>query len=75
MVGAGLGFVMGGPIGALFGYFIGSTFDTATIVTSGPANDRYPPHGRGDFLLSLVVLATALMKADGKSDPQRTGTT
>ena len=60
-------FVMGGPIGALFGYFIGSTFDTATVVTSGPGNDPGPrPTGRGDFLLSLVVLATALMKADGK---------
>ena len=66
-IGAGLGFVMGGPIGALFGYFIGSTFDTATVVTSGPANDPGTrPTGRGDFLLSLVVLATALMKADGK---------
>ena len=66
-IGAGLGFVMGGPIGALFAYFIGSTFDTATIVTSGPANDPGTrPTGRGDFLLSLVVLATALMKADGK---------
>ena len=66
-IGAGLGFVMGGPIGALFGYFIGSTFDTATVVTSGPGNDPGTrPTGRGDFLLSLVVLATALMKADGK---------
>ena len=60
-IGAGLGFVMGGPIGALFGYFIGSTFDTATIVTSGPANDPGTrPTGRGDFLLRLVVLATAV---------------
>ena len=66
-IGAGLGFVMGGPIGALFGYFIGSTFDTATMVTSAPGNDPGTrPTGRGDFLLSLVVLATALMKADGK---------
>ena len=62
-IGAGLGFVMGGPIGALFGYFIGSTFDTATMVASAPGTR---PTGRGDFLLSLVVLATALMKADGK---------
>ena len=66
-IGAGLGFVMGGPIGALFGYFIGSTFDTATMVASAPGNDPGTrPTGRGDFLLSLVVLATALMKADGK---------
>jgi len=66
-IGAGLGFVMGGPIGALFGYFIGSTFDATTVVTSRQTNDPGPsPTGRGDFLLSLVVLATALMKADGK---------
>ena len=66
-IGAGLGFVMGGPIGALFGYFIGSTFDSATIVSPGPINDSDArPTGRGDFLLSLVVLTTALMKADGK---------
>lgn len=58
---------MGGPIGALFGFFIGSTFDSTTVVTSGPVNDPASrPTGRGDFLLSLVVLATALMKADGK---------
>ena len=48
-IGAGLGFVMGGPIGALFGYFIGSTFDTATMVTSAPGNDPGTrPTGRGD---------------------------
>lgn len=66
-IGAGLGFVMGGPIGALFGYFIGSGFDATTIVTNQqPADPSSRPTGRGDFLFSLVVLATALMKADGK---------
>lgn len=66
-IGAGLGFVMGGPIGALFGFFIGSTFDSTTVITSQQMNDLGSrPTGRGDFLLSLVVLATALMKADGK---------
>ena len=66
-IGAGLGFVMGGPIGALFGFFIGSTFDSTTVITSQQMNDPGSrPTGRGDFLLSLVVLATALMKADGK---------
>ena len=64
-IGAGLGFAMGGPIGALFGFFIGSAFDSPTVVTTtqgGPNTSS----GRGDFLLSLVVLSTALMKADEK---------
>lgn len=65
-IGAGLGFAMGGPIGALFGFFIGSTFDSATIVTTQSTDPSSRPTGRGDFLCSLVVLATALMKADGK---------
>ena len=67
-IGAGLGFAMGGPIGALFGFFIGSTFDSATVITNqqNPQDPASRPTGRGDFLFSLVVLATALMKADGK---------
>jgi len=67
-IGAGLGFVVGGPIGALFGFFIGSAFDTPIIVntnSAGETNTR-PQTGRGDFLCSLVVLSTALMKADEK---------
>ncbi|MDE5639935.1 MAG: TerB family tellurite resistance protein, partial [Odoribacter sp.] len=61
-IGAGIGFVMGGPLGALFGLFLGSAFDSATIVsdTSAPSQS-----GRGDFMFSLTVLATAIMKADG----------
>ena len=59
-LGAGLGFAMGGPIGALLGFFIGSAFDV-------PAASRPRPRtGRADFLCSLVVLATAIMKADGR---------
>lgn len=67
-IGAGLGFVMGGPIGALFGYFIGGTFDSTVVVNTygNTSPGGYRQTGRGDFLLSLVVLATALMKADEK---------
>ena len=73
-IGAGLGFVMGGPIGALFGYFIGSTFDTATMVASAPGNDPGTrPTGRGDFLLSLVVLDDRLDESRWKSNPERIG--
>ena len=38
-IGGGLGFVMGGPIGALLGFWIGSFFDSA----------RIPPDRQGRF--------------------------
>jgi DnaJ like chaperone protein len=60
-LGAGLGFAMGGPIGALLGFFIGSAFDAPAA-----APPRGRATGRADFLYSLVILATAIMKADGK---------
>lgn len=66
-IGAGLGFALGGPLGALFGLFIGSMFDVPTPpINTGP--DMKGPHhgGRGDFMFSLTVLATAVMKADGR---------
>lgn len=64
-IGAGLGFVMGGPLGALFGLFMGSVFDNVDVKVAsapGPGNRT----GRGDFMFSLTVLLTAIMKADGK---------
>jgi len=64
-IGAGLGFVMGGPLGALLGLFLGSAFDSSTIV-AGTGNPAASRSGRGDFMFSLTVLATAIMKADGR---------
>lgn len=68
-IGAGLGFVLGGgPLGMLLGLFIGSMFDN--IKSIDPSFDTGPissgQSGRGDFTFSLTVLATAIMKADGK---------
>lgn len=60
-IGAGLGFVLGGPLGALFGLFLGSAFDN-TELNINPNSQT----GHGDFMFSLTVLATAMMKADGK---------
>ncbi|MGL5681917.1 MAG: TerB family tellurite resistance protein [Marinifilaceae bacterium] len=65
-IGAGLGWALGGPIGALIGLFIGSMFDTVEVVNvSGGMPPRPNATGRGDFMVSLSVLATAVMKADG----------
>lgn len=63
-IGAGLGFALGGPLGALFGLFIGSAFDN-TELNIDP-NSQTSRTGHGDFMFSLTVLATVIMKADGK---------
>lgn len=65
IVGAGLGWVLGGPIGVVIGLGIGSAFDNAG------GKGKVQEQGRrvtqaGDFNLSLVVLSAAVMKADGK---------
>lgn len=71
-LGAGLGFAMGGPLGVLFGYLIGSMFDD--MGNSKTSEEHTYRRGqaytnnttRGDFMFSLVVLVTAVMKADNK---------
>lgn len=60
-VGGGLGFVFGGPIGAILGVALGSMFDG---MDSGKFAYRGTP--RGDFAMSLLVLSAAVMKADQK---------
>ncbi|MEI7664286.1 MAG: TerB family tellurite resistance protein [Bacteroidota bacterium] len=60
-VGGGLGWVFGGPIGAILGVALGSVFDgmnTGTVSYQGTQ--------RGDFAMSLLVLSAAVMKADQK---------
>jgi DnaJ like chaperone protein len=60
-VGGGLGWVFGGPIGAILGLALGTMFD-------GMNNGKYAYQGtpRGNFALSLLVLSAAVMKADQK---------
>lgn len=65
-IGAGIGFVAGGPLGALLGLFIGSMFDNIQVIPVNQAPGGMRQTGRGDFMFSLTVLATAMMKADGK---------
>lgn len=70
-IGAGLGFALGGPLGALLGLAIGSTIDNVQNLdphNTNPYNRNSSPYsgGRGDFMFSLTVLATSVMKADGR---------
>lgn len=59
IIGAGLGWAFGGPIGAILGFFIGGAFDNSSINTV-----NFKKTTRGDFILSLLVLTAAVMKAD-----------
>ena len=68
-----MGFALGGPLGALLGLFIGSAIDNVQIIAAAqspnnPYRQQNPSSrsGRGDFMFSLIVLATAVMKADGR---------
>ena len=63
----GLGWFLGGPLGALLGFAAGSLFDgqsrSETTTYYRGRNYNTTP---GDFGLSLIVLVAAVMKADGK---------
>lgn len=65
----GLGWALGGPIGALLGFAVGSAIDNATSDeeprSSGNKRSAYSTKP-DDFGVSLLVLIAAVMKADGK---------
>jgi DnaJ like chaperone protein len=62
-IGAGLGWTIGGPIGALVGFAFGSLVDASNIEKL--ENTRIDTT-TGDFVVSLLVLLAAVMKADQK---------
>ena len=67
-IGGGLGFTIGGPLGALAGFVLGSIFDEADIITGiqSPYTSSQGLTTQGDYMFSLLVLITAVLKADGK---------
>jgi DnaJ like chaperone protein len=58
----GLGWALFGPIGGILGFAIGSIFDSAEVSTKIYTGES----SRNGFMVSLLVLASAVMKADGK---------
>ncbi len=70
-IGGGLGWAFGGPIGGIIGFFLGSMYDgmqsSEYEYKGSGAPVGTPGHTRrGDFSMSLLVLAAAVMKADGE---------
>ncbi len=73
-IGGGLGWAFGGPLGAILGFAVGSMIDKAsTEVDTEHMGDGFKYRRSqsretqsGDFSASLIVMAAAVMKADGK---------
>ena len=66
-IGGGLGWVLGGPIGALVGFALGSLLDSGDEVQPQAGGHTYRTNrtAEGDFKMSLLVLIACVMKADG----------
>lgn len=67
----GLGFAVGGPIGALIGVFLASMFDLSKDSQNDHQSTRTTNHGRrratqGDISVSIIVLLACVIKADGR---------
>jgi len=77
-LGAGIGFTFGGPIGAAIGFAVGSFVDGFSEKDLTEERREYQENagGRrssantqsGDFEMSLLVLASIVIKSDGKVD-------
>ena len=66
---AGLGWAFGGPIGAILGYALGSAFqgmDQSDIDEFQRTREGHTGTQSGDFEVALLILSSAVIKADGK---------
>jgi len=69
-IGGALGWSFGGPIGAIIGVALGSVVD-AMSDSERSTYERAYSRGQtqsGDFEVSLLILASVVIKADGKQD-------
>lgn len=70
-LGGGIGWAAGGPIGAILGFALGSMIDgiQSGVYAFEPhtqPNFNKPQTTPNDFILSLLILASAVMKSDSK---------
>ncbi|MAL21841.1 TerB family tellurite resistance protein [Xanthomarina sp.] len=71
-IGAAIGWALGGPIGAILGMALGSVVDgfsngSIKVDTQNPYARRRQTKS-GDFEVSLLILSSIVIKADGKQD-------
>lgn len=64
-VAGGLGWAFLGPIGGIVGFVLGSMLDKDSMVAENPVENRKRTT-TGGYVMSLLVLVAAIMKADGK---------
>lgn len=74
-IGAALGWSFGGPIGAIIGLAVGGMVDSLGKEMSFEQQPKRlyrqePVTQPGDFEVSLLILASIVIKADGKQDPR-----
>ena len=74
IVGA-LGWAMFGPIGGILGYYFTSKFEQLSQAAAAFQNSTIKnQEQRNSFLMSLLVLSAAVIKADGKTTSQELAT-
>jgi DnaJ like chaperone protein len=66
-IGASVGWSFGGPIGAIIGLALGSLLDNSSVKSQTQKRARSQTQS-GDFEVSLLILASLVIKADGKQD-------
>lgn len=70
-LGAGLGFAVGGPIGSILGFVVGNFIDgfsTADLEQARQYSSSTRNVHSGDFEISLLLLSSVVIKADGNVD-------
>jgi len=66
-IGGGLGWALGGPIGAIAGFVLGSMFDgNSDAIKTRTKGYSVKTTTTGGYVMSLLVLVAGVMKADGK---------
>ena len=70
-----LGWAMFGPIGGILGYYFASRMEKLSESITQQAEDQTWNQGqRNSFLMSLLLLSAAVIKADGKTTSQELST-
>ena len=64
-IAGGLGWAVFGPVGGIIGFLVGSAFEGSTATKISGGKRIVGSTTRGDFMVSLIVLTAAVMKADG----------